>query len=304
LIALDQKYQPTKIDDFIGLRAPKALLNKFIESPYDSAFLLIGSTGIGKTTLAFAAAHAMEAQIHHIAAKECNVERVNKLVLDCQYSPRLEDWRTGKMHAVIVDEADRMTFDAQLAFLSILDTTRRLQDTVLFFTANETKNLADRFQGRTKMIECEPPTVDEIAEFLAVVLEREGGADLKIDFMAIARKAGGSVRAALNKLETELLVPGIIQIDGATDKAPSPGRRRQGESVKKVAGARHSASRDTRLPPPGSDIVKEFRGRSIQVRILADGFRFDDKKYKSLSAIAKELAGGNRNGYSFFGLGD
>jgi hypothetical protein len=36
----------------------------------------------------------------------------------------------------------------------------------------------------------------------------------------------------------------------------------------------------------------------------ADGFEFEGKKYKSLSAIAKSITGSHVNGFHFFQLGD
>ena len=60
--------------------------------------------------------------------------------------------------------------------------------------------------------------------------------------------------------------------------------------------------RDTRLPIPGTIITKEYRGTLMQVKILDSGYEYNSKKYKSLSAIAKEVSGAHWNGFLFFGL--
>jgi hypothetical protein len=57
-----------------------------------------------------------------------------------------------------------------------------------------------------------------------------------------------------------------------------------------------------RLPPPGSIITREYKGRTIQVRILASGFEHDGVTYKSLSAVAKAITGSHCNGFHFFRL--
>jgi hypothetical protein len=57
-----------------------------------------------------------------------------------------------------------------------------------------------------------------------------------------------------------------------------------------------------RLPPPGSIITREYKGRTIQVRILAAGFECDGVTYKSLSAAAKAITGSHCNGFHFFRL--
>ena len=57
---------------------------------------------------------------------------------------------------------------------------------------------------------------------------------------------------------------------------------------------------DRRLPPPGTYLEREYKGRRIIVKILPDGFEFDGHIYRSLSAIASEVAGTKWNGYLFF----
>ena len=60
---------------------------------------------------------------------------------------------------------------------------------------------------------------------------------------------------------------------------------------------------DTRVPLPGANIVKTYKGRSIQVRVRRDSFEFEGTNYKSLTAIARLVTGQkNINGFHFFGL--
>jgi hypothetical protein len=59
---------------------------------------------------------------------------------------------------------------------------------------------------------------------------------------------------------------------------------------------------DSRLPMLGSVIVKEFHGRTVVVRVLDSGFEYDDRRFTSLSAIAKAITGTKWNGFQFFGL--
>lgn len=58
---------------------------------------------------------------------------------------------------------------------------------------------------------------------------------------------------------------------------------------------------DARLPPPGSCLERDYKGRRVIVKILADGFEFDGQKYRSLSAIAQIVTGTKWNGFLFFG---
>ena len=60
--------------------------------------------------------------------------------------------------------------------------------------------------------------------------------------------------------------------------------------------------RDRRIPIPGTVITKEYKGINIQIKILEKDFEYNNKIYRSLSAIAKEVTGAHWNGYLFFNL--
>jgi hypothetical protein len=57
---------------------------------------------------------------------------------------------------------------------------------------------------------------------------------------------------------------------------------------------------DDRLPPPGTILTRPYKGRTLQVQILAEGFAFEGRIYPSLSAVAKAATGTHCNGYLFF----
>jgi hypothetical protein len=63
----------------------------------------------------------------------------------------------------------------------------------------------------------------------------------------------------------------------------------------------HAAvSTDPRLPAPGTALVRQYKGRTVRVVVLADGFDFEGERYKSLTAVAKKITGSHCNGYRFF----
>jgi len=59
---------------------------------------------------------------------------------------------------------------------------------------------------------------------------------------------------------------------------------------------------DPRLPPPGSVLSRPYKGRQLQVQVLADGFAFEGRLYRSLSAVAQAITGSHCNGFLFFRL--
>jgi hypothetical protein len=60
--------------------------------------------------------------------------------------------------------------------------------------------------------------------------------------------------------------------------------------------------REDRLPPPGTVLTRVYKGETLQVRVLPDGFEFAGERYKSLSAVAKKVTGQHCNGFLFFKL--
>jgi hypothetical protein len=59
---------------------------------------------------------------------------------------------------------------------------------------------------------------------------------------------------------------------------------------------------DVRLPLSGSLLMKDYKGRTIIVRVLDHGFEYDGRKFTSLSAVAQDITGTMWNGFAFFGL--
>jgi tRNA splicing ligase len=52
----------------------------------------------------------------------------------------------------------------------------------------------------------------------------------------------------------------------------------------------------------GTLLWKDYKNRTIVVRVLDHGFEYDRRRFTSLSAIAQEITGTKWNGYLFFGL--
>lgn len=70
-----------------------------------------------------------------------------------------------------------------------------------------------------------------------------------------------------------------------------------------IATGTIASPRDGRIPPPGSVIVRRFKGHDYRVTVMPVGFEFDGGHYRSLSAVAHAITGGHWNGMHFFRLG-
>ncbi len=58
-----------------------------------------------------------------------------------------------------------------------------------------------------------------------------------------------------------------------------------------------------RILPVGTLLRRIVGDRRVVVTVVADGFEYQSRKYRSLSAIAREITGTRWNGPRFFGIG-
>jgi hypothetical protein len=55
-------------------------------------------------------------------------------------------------------------------------------------------------------------------------------------------------------------------------------------------------------PIAGTRLIREYQGAEHCVTVQADGFEYQGRPYKSLSAIASAITGTRWNGWTFFGI--
>jgi hypothetical protein len=79
-------------------------------------------------------------------------------------------------------------------------------------------------------------------------------------------------------------------------------RRSKGLTLEHTTTTQIVSDHDSRLPIPGSVLVKKYKGRTIIVNVLGAGFEYGGQRFSSLTAIAKEITGTKWNGFAFFGL--
>jgi replication-associated recombination protein RarA len=203
--SLTESYKPKRINDFVGLAKQKTILNNLIVQPRPCGLLFMGAPGTGKTSMAFAYAEAIGAQIHHVPSQDCNLENLERIAHMCHTVPY--DWMRGrpcKWHVVIIDEADEMSKAAQTFLLSRLDGSNPCPATIWVLTCNDDKRFEDRLLSRLVKL---PPfngygMGNDVRALLSRIWkERANGAE-EPDF---SRMNTGNVREALQALEVELL---------------------------------------------------------------------------------------------------
>jgi hypothetical protein len=84
--------------------------------------------------------------------------------------------------------------------------------------------------------------------------------------------------------------------------APPGFFRVDGEPIEITGSVQNRRRRDPRLPLPGTLLSRRWKGEMIRVEVLSDGFRYENRSFSSLSAIATSVTGTRWNGLAFFGL--
>ncbi len=84
-----------------------------------------------------------------------------------------------------------------------------------------------------------------------------------------------------------------------------PETRRRLEALGDIYDSGNVATRRIRhdaKPVAGTRLVREYQGVEHTVTVLADGYEWQGRPYRSLSAIARAITGTRWNGLVFFGL--
>src|SRR5713101_100994 len=76
--------------------------------------------------------------------------------------------------------------------------------------------------------------------------------------------------------------------------------------LREIAKAVRTADASTMLGSsrirPGTQMIRQWQNTTHTVTALAEGFEWNGRNYKSLSAVANAITGTNWNGYAFFGI--
>ena len=107
------------------------------------------------------------------------------------------------------------------------------------------------------------------------------------------------------RLRRDLLTRGIADKwqESALGGLPSAIRRRLLAPVS--AGQEEGEAARVQPTPrlrPGTRLLRTWRGRTMSVTVLEDGFLFDDRRYTSLTEVAQAITGAHWSGPRFFGL--
>ena len=124
--------------------------------------------------------------------------------------------------------------------------------------------------------------------------------ELKQQWRDLFDKRAAALQPALPRKPARLSHPGtgLWRAEAGDDRAAGgagrAARRRQ---------HRHAAGPgSTDRPIAGTRLIREWQGVEHCVTVRDDGFEYQGRPYKSLSAVARAITGTRWNGWVFFGL--
>lgn len=161
-----EAHRPTHIDEVFGHSEVKDHLKRYLSGTrFEGAVCLIGSAGIGKTSLVLSAAQTYGFEILELNASRAlrSYEDVEKLRDSCRSNVSIASFLRGdrtKRTCVILDEVDGADPHAQAKLVDwFRDPTRKVP---ILCTGNETPTIFKRHSSLIQIVRCFPPSPSDL----------------------------------------------------------------------------------------------------------------------------------------------
>jgi replication-associated recombination protein RarA len=200
-IPLTEKYRPQAFQDLV-LPSPHGLgaAVRFIDNPSRSRWMLVGKSGLGKTSLAEIMARACADPMctEHFVGPDLDSTQVSKIVSATRTSPLF-----GRFYCYVCHEADAIPPGGQVRLLSALEDPA---PAIWIFTSNEeAENWEPRFLSRFTVLQfSNQGLADPATRWLCRISILEGMELSYAEGEKIIRASKNNLRGALQRLEVIL----------------------------------------------------------------------------------------------------
>lgn len=201
---LPDKYRPDTLDEIVGQDHVIPALKRIVaitkrEGGVPPHFLFIGPPGCGKTSAGIAVAKELwgDKWTHHF--KEFNASDVRKID-DVRNRYKIISQHKGN-RILLLDEADRLTIDAQHAMRRVMEKTK---STCFILTGNSIDSIIEALHSRCAIFIFRRLDDKIVLKQILKVCQAEGisyeDKQARAGLIQLARGSRGDIRSALNNL--------------------------------------------------------------------------------------------------------
>jgi DNA polymerase III delta prime subunit len=201
-----EKYRSKTLEDYIGNEQLKSIVAQYIKKNDLQNLLLYGTPGTGKTTLAKLIVNNFDCDFLYInASDERGIDTIRDKVQGFASSASFKP-----IKIIILDEADFLTIQAQASLRNIIETYSRTTRFIL--TCNYLERIIDPLQSRCQVLKITPPSKKEVAQHVAIILDKEEINYELEDLVLVVNKHYPDIRKILNTCQVNN-VEGTLKID-------------------------------------------------------------------------------------------
>ena len=187
-----ERYRPQTMDRFIGNESVKEKINQYIQRGDIPHMLLFGRAGTGKTSLAKLLTNHIPCDVMYINASDENgVENVRIKMKNYASSAGFRP-----LKVIILDEADRLTPEAQSILRNMLETYSA--HTRFILTCNYIEKMISPISSRMQAFEIRPVSKKDVALRLVDILQNESVSFTQDDVIFIINTYYPDIRKIIN----------------------------------------------------------------------------------------------------------